>query len=644
MAATTTAVRRSVAHEGRRLRHRILSIAHDAAFVRHVADVHAAQRGQPDGDGAGGGARRPFPVLANLRCGLWYARCAGVCSGTSYFKSTDGHAGTWNFSLRRLNLNVVALAASAGGVFLVDATKRGRLMPDAFARTVPIWCAVINRAAARLRAAKEDDGADTTSRGRRWWDTDLHTPPRVVSPEEHRIISRRLDALVDGLLAAEVLDRDWLLRTLGARPLRAFWITTDTHFVDNLPPDWSCGGLYSPVVCVSCSDPVDSEWRSSAAAVSSSSSSSSPPSPSPSPSPSDASACSYCYTQGAADDHEAWAQGLTPDLLWRHWEGLLAAAASGSAAACEAAVRAVVVHAGAAAEDDRADEVGGTALASQHGGSGGGTIPIVHIPGGGNFSWLGDAASPVAVGSRRSGRPPHCWKSFSSVVNCTMREYEGMGDMPGRYLHMPVREGKADKKTLIELLPLALGFVLIQLAHRRTVLIHCNQGVDRSVGVAIAVSALFLEGHGAKGLRTCPWVASCGASWRALLAFAGGDHHQAAAGPALDAAPAGHTAGPAWMDTAPAGKDGEVGEKEKEQAAAEAAALLRGPRGRDLLFAWVAALSGGGTDRGGGHGLRMQFTKGVLRSRLAEVVRWRAVADPSRKTMTKLSRFFTGRK
>ena len=48
---------------------------------------------------------------------------------TCYFKSTDGHAGNWSFSLIRLNLHVALQAAAAGGCFVVDATRRGKTFP-----------------------------------------------------------------------------------------------------------------------------------------------------------------------------------------------------------------------------------------------------------------------------------------------------------------------------------------------------------------------------------------------------------------------------------------------------------------------------------------------------------------------------------
>ena len=70
--------------------------------------------------------RPSLPAFANLRCGLWYVPSP---AGTCYFKSTDGHTGNWSFSLIRLNLHVALQAASAGGCFVVDATRRGKTFP-----------------------------------------------------------------------------------------------------------------------------------------------------------------------------------------------------------------------------------------------------------------------------------------------------------------------------------------------------------------------------------------------------------------------------------------------------------------------------------------------------------------------------------
>jgi tRNA A64-2'-O-ribosylphosphate transferase len=85
-----------------------------------------------------------LPLLANLRCGLWYVRPEAVTAAVSsceeggagcrtppvptcYFKSTDGHTGNWSFSTTRMNLHVAEEAARQGGVIIVDATRKGKV-------------------------------------------------------------------------------------------------------------------------------------------------------------------------------------------------------------------------------------------------------------------------------------------------------------------------------------------------------------------------------------------------------------------------------------------------------------------------------------------------------------------------------------
>jgi len=69
-------------------------------------------------------------------------------------------------------------------LILVDSTRAGKRIPDALSKTVPIWCAVINRAF-QLRRPQPSD-VDT-------WDTALYTPPGVVSAQEHHHIKQKLD-------------------------------------------------------------------------------------------------------------------------------------------------------------------------------------------------------------------------------------------------------------------------------------------------------------------------------------------------------------------------------------------------------------------------------------------------------------------
>ncbi|RZR95321.1 hypothetical protein BHM03_00024153 [Ensete ventricosum] len=69
------------------------SIYEDSTFVAEIAGLWPS-----------------LPLVANLRCGLWYApRFEATC----YFKSTDGHTNNWCFSTSRLNLHLAQLAGKS---------------------------------------------------------------------------------------------------------------------------------------------------------------------------------------------------------------------------------------------------------------------------------------------------------------------------------------------------------------------------------------------------------------------------------------------------------------------------------------------------------------------------------------------------
>ncbi|KAJ2160623.1 tRNA A64-2'-O-ribosylphosphate transferase [Coemansia sp. RSA 552] len=377
---------------------RLQSIADDARFVAEVAELFPA-----------------YPVLPNERCGLWYVDPAGSAQ-TVYFKSTDGHHGQWRFSLRRANTHLLRVLGSRGGCLLVDSTRRGKSMPDALSRTVPLWCAVWNTVAARAK-------------GDRDWDCRVYVPPSIVSDSERAQIEQRVPQFADEL-EASAIDARALVACLD-KPLRPIWITRDHRL--GLPPDFA-GADFIPVICVSTSmaGPVD---RSG-----------------------------FVYVQGAADDHELWAGGLTPRLFWKHRRRLLET----DRAACAALVEDIVAS-------------GKTASSS-----------------GTDFAFV--RSTGVAVGSRTSGRPPECWSRFDAVVNCGAPEYEPNQDpsLGDRYLFLPIPEGKKGQVALGKSIPRALEFIRPFLAAKENpaVLIHCSQGVDRSVGIALAILTRYYNDTG----------------------------------------------------------------------------------------------------------------------------------------------------
>jgi tRNA A64-2'-O-ribosylphosphate transferase len=62
-------------------------------------------------------------------------------------------------------------------------------MPDALSKTIPIWCAVVNKAITKK----------FPSEIRQEWDINLFTPPTSVSQQEHHQIEKRIDEWAEDL-------------------------------------------------------------------------------------------------------------------------------------------------------------------------------------------------------------------------------------------------------------------------------------------------------------------------------------------------------------------------------------------------------------------------------------------------------------
>ncbi|KAG6836477.1 hypothetical protein H0H93_007646 [Arthromyces matolae] len=167
-------------------------------------------------------------------------------------------------------------------MIIADSTRAGKRMPDALSKTVPIWCAVVNRAIVRRHP-----GPDKSS-----WDTALYTPPGVVSGQEHHQIELRLDAWAEALYKSS-----FDLPALPA-PLRPFWITPATTTFPTFTT--SSGSPFLPVICLSASRQSEDARRTAG----------------------------FSYIQGSGDDHELWSMGLTPAHYWRHASVLLSAGRS----------------------------------------------------------------------------------------------------------------------------------------------------------------------------------------------------------------------------------------------------------------------------------------------------------------------------
>ncbi|GMI48025.1 hypothetical protein TrCOL_g7987 [Triparma columacea] len=373
-----------------------------------------------------------------------------------YFKSTDGHVNIHDFSTQRLNLPLFNLASITGGVVLVDSTKssKKKSMPDSFSRTIPLWCAVLNSLHAHLSSPSSLPPSSPSS------NAFLFTPSSCVPPSEHSaMLSKINDVHVPYLLSLgddDCISSTYLLSTF-TKPLRCYWLTRsesgDLCYEDGQvpsPENFTC------IICVNASrrirrpplweGPEDVDLGENGAAS------------------------GYFYSPGAGDDHEGWARGLTPAMFWDHHEEILRLPRT------EDSVDSRIDHIVKSYPKDSISQ--GTEREYDDG----------------SYDKIGD--SGIYVGSRSSGRPPGCWERFDAIVNVTMNEYENMADTIGtigkHYLCCPVEEGKRDKTELEKWLPVVLLFFGIHGVSRGgKVLIHCAQGKDRSVAIAMVCLAVF---------------------------------------------------------------------------------------------------------------------------------------------------------
>ncbi|KAL7937163.1 tRNA A64-2'-O-ribosylphosphate transferase [Trichoderma chlorosporum] len=270
---------------------RLKSIHADASFVAQVASSFPTY---PDSHSVSSPAsgpekrkRRNRPLVANERCGSWYIP-PDKKDGSAYFKSTDGHERAWKFSTRRLNLHLIDMIEENDGIIVVDSTRRGKRMPDALSTTIPIWCTVFNM------ALLPDNPLSSK----------LFLPPYLPASTHSQIT-----ALIPSFLSS-LKELNLTLPTSLTKPLRPLWITQDSSLPPPPDSDDDDEGLqdqdqdqgiifqdYRPVICCTASRRVVGSEVDEGG-----------------------------YIQGAGDDTENWALGLTPDVFWANATTFLSAA------------------------------------------------------------------------------------------------------------------------------------------------------------------------------------------------------------------------------------------------------------------------------------------------------------------------------
>jgi tRNA A64-2'-O-ribosylphosphate transferase len=444
----STREKRKVAY---RARHRLLSISRDSEFIqeRMLAALHDDSW-----------TKKEWPWIPNKHCGSWYLPQTSLSS--CYFKSTDGHVGTYAISLKRLNLPLLELLHQHGGCYLVDSSVR-KTIPDSFSRTLPIWACVINRIVQKYRREFDATTAEED------WDTNVYTPASMVSPEEHLEISELIESRVHLLYQSKAVVDPKHLVQLVTKPLRATWVSNGRqHQATAFDIKNNQVGSENFFTIVCCNPSFYSEESKSNISIKREIQWTSDDNHGDN-------VMGYYYTPGAADDQETWARRLTPAIFFDHKEKLTNPSLTEDET--DALIDTLV-------EEQRQSDIGNGDIGNDDSCSNNSM----------NFDKVG--ALNLWIGSRRSGRPPECWDHFEAILNVTENEYPDMSESTKEqqkrcfYLQLAVAEGKRDRTELERLLPVGLVFLIHHLQQGRRALVHCAQGKDRSVAVVLALVVL----------------------------------------------------------------------------------------------------------------------------------------------------------
>ena len=308
-----------------------------------------------------------------------------------------------------------------GGAIIVDSTRRGKTIPDALAKTVPIWVGVVNRV------------LFPEERWRHTWE--VRVPGVGVGESERSQIEGRVEGWCEGFRGLG-LDLERLRRECG-RPVRVVWAVNGEWEGEG---DGAVGreqvedGNNLLVLC-------SASRRVRGAEVSEGG-----------------------YIQGAGDDSEGWARGLTPPMFWRYLERLLKTK-----------------------EEELPDLI--TEILDEEK-----KTKVVHE----RVLVKPTKIIYLADGERLDD------DQFNLIINCTGKSAHPFAIDSDKVLDLQCREGKLGSKDLRERLGTVKSFVgtALQRKPHCRILIMCSSGKDLSVGVALALLCLFFDDSGS--LKSSP--------------------------------------------------------------------------------------------------------------------------------------------
>lgn len=287
-------------------------------------------------------------------------------------------------------------------------------MPDALSKTVPVWCNILNRFLFPDQPQFHE----------------LYTPPQVVSKSEHDQIVALLSSFLTALHALNISVAG--LRQSIPKPLRPIWVTPES----DLTPTSEIFEDFHPVICCTVSRKVAGGEISEGG-----------------------------YIQGAADDTENWALGLSPPVYWANREVL------------------------SSTPESRLPDIIQTLVAAYAGSTEGQMMPV-------------KPTSYVFV-TPMSGLPVGNTPSDANMVVLLPRVTEQSAwQTSAKRLDIGLGPHKLGSRNLRTALPFIMNFVRKCFAPgtaevgQKQIIIACETGKDLSIGVTLAILCLFFEDHG----------------------------------------------------------------------------------------------------------------------------------------------------
>lgn len=303
-------------------------------------------------------------------------------------------------------------------------------MPDALSTTIPIWCTVLNHLLLPSHPLSDR----------------LFLPPHLLSTTRAQI-----EALIPSFVQS-LTDLDLSPLPTLTKPLRPAWITQDSTLLpapapDDRAPDQGVVIFrdYRPVVCLTASRRVLGSEAGSHDG----------------------------YIQGAADDAENWACGLTPDVFWNHVDTLLSTADADLPDLIASLLR-----------EDEAER------RHRH------DAPSTRVP----------LTRQISVCALPLSAPESESESESGAASC----HVALADAPTHkdtwvrapnHMHVGLGKHKTASRNLRLALPEVCAFVsnFLEagrgLGQERRVIVACESGRDTSVGTALALSCYLFDGE-----------------------------------------------------------------------------------------------------------------------------------------------------